>query len=297
VVQEASRKAVFPREIAKYLDVAVYVLDTRAPLATFHIERELKAKRLFLLAKADIADGTETNRWLKFFHEREVAAFPFVKDEPQTLSPVRGFLSSVLTEKTRQRTKRGIRETTLRVVVLGVPNTGKSTVINRLVGRRKAATGDRPGITRGYSWVRILDGVELLDTPGILREYVRVKRGRAKLMALRMIPEEAALVDDAVATLLSAFGEHNWAKLQKFYRVGEKVQKMSAAEVIAFVGRVIEGPRWKDALAEQVGYRIIADANRGRFGRFSLETVAVEGQELAELLEKLEEQVLRARRP
>jgi len=289
VVQQASRKAVFPPEIAKYLDVAAYVLDARAPVATFHIERELAARRLFLLAKADLADAAETNRWRSFFEQHGLPAFAFVKDESDSLSPVRGFLSSARAQKSEQRARRGIRQTTLRVVVLGVPNTGKSTVINRLVGQRKAPTGDRPGITRGYSWVRILDGVELLDTPGILREYARVKRGKAKLLALRLVPEEAALVGDAVGALVAAFDDRNWSKLQKFYRLGEKVRKMSAAEAIAFVGKVVEGPRWKDSLADEVGSRIIADANRGRFGRFSLETVATEGEELAGLFRRFGE--------
>jgi len=287
MVQQASTRGVFPREIAAYLDVAIYVLEARAPLATFHIERELKGTRIFTLNKADLADTGETNRWVSFFSEHGLDAIPLSTKNESGYERLGELLVDAWERKHAKRAKKGIRDTVLRVVSLGVPNTGKSTVINRLTGHGRARTGDRPGITRGYQWVRIAEGVDLLDTPGVLREFSRFKTGRPRLLALGLIPEDENALEGALDAVFSRLGDHGWAKLQKFYKVDERVQDLASWDAVQFIGHRLKGGKMTDALLPDVGYRILAAFRQGRFGRVSLETVQEQGPELEELLARL----------
>ncbi len=289
MVQQASKKSVFPREIAAYLDVAIYVLEARAPLATFHVERELKGTRIFTLNKADLADAGETRRWVRFFSEHGLDAIPLSTKDESGYERLGELLVDAWERKHAKRAKKGIRDTVLRVVSLGVPNTGKSTVINRLTGHGRARTGDRPGITRGYQWVRIADGVDLLDTPGVLREFSRFKAGRPRLLALGLIPEDENALEGALEAMFSHLGDHGWAKLAKFFKVdGRRVRNLSVWETVKFIGHRLKGGKMTDAHLPDVGFRILAAFRQGRFGRVSLETVEEHGPKLAELMARLE---------
>ena len=286
MVQQASTRSVFPPEIAAYMDVAVYVLDARAPLTTFHVERQLAGERVFVLNKADLADPKETTRWRRCFASLGLEALPLSIRDAEGHRKLRDLLESHRLRKHAARALKVIRETALRVVVLGVPNTGKSTLINRLVGRRKAPTGSRPGLTRGYIWVRILDSVDLLDTPGVLREYARLRKSKPRLLALGLIPEDTRVLEAALDDVLSRLSEHNWRKFQQFYGVDSCVRELSSWEVAELVGRRSRG-KTTEASLDDLGYRLLADFRQGRFGQVSLETTAGQGDELAALVARL----------
>ncbi len=287
VVQQASQKALFPSDIAAYLDVAVYVLEARAPLATFHVETELSGARIFLLNKADLADPRETARWAKLFQEQGLTALSMSSNDSSSFARLTKHLSSVWEVKHAARAAQGIRETTIRCVVIGVPNTGKSTIINRLTGTHRARTGNRPGITRGYQWIRIIDGVDLLDTPGILRDYARFKQGRPHLLALGLITEDEGSLENALRAVFARLGDRGWAKFSAFYKLRE-LDKAEPWVMADAVGRRVLGARMSDALLDDMGYKILGDFRHARFGRITLETVDDYGPKLADLLRRLE---------
>lgn len=288
MVQQASQKALFPSDIAAYLDVAVYVLEARAPLATFHVERELSGARVFLLNKSDLADPQETRRWLELFNENGLNALAISSDDSSAFSRLDKHLTRVWEAKHKSRAKKGIRETTIRCVVIGVPNTGKSTIINRMTGTHRARTGNRPGITRGYQWIRIMDGVDLLDTPGILRDYARFKQGRHHLLALGLIPEDEGSLENALRAVMARLGVRGWAKLREFYKLRD-VDETEPWVVADAVGRRVLGARMSDALLDDMGYKILGDFRHARFGRITLETAAEYGPKLVDLLRRLDE--------
>lgn len=288
VVQQASQKALFPSDIAAYLDVAVYVLEARAPLATFHVERELSGARVFLLNKADLADPQETRRWLELFNENGLIALAISSDDSSAFSRLDKLLTRVWEAKHKSRAKQGIQETTIRCVVIGVPNTGKSTIINRMTGTHRARTGNRPGITRGYQWIRIMDGVDLLDTPGILRDYARFKQGRHHLLALGLIPEDEGSLENALRAVMARLSVRGWAKLREFYKLRD-VDETEPWVVADAVGRRVLGARMSDALLDDMGYKILGDFRHARFGRITLETAAEYGPKLVDLLRRLDE--------
>lgn len=148
------------------VDLVVELIDARAPLSSRNPELSRLSKekqRIILLHKADGGEEKINTRWLSHYREGGFRALPSSVRLPRTLG---SFLNLLKTQGQRLRSSRFKRP--LRLVIVGIPNVGKSTLINYLVGRAAARTGDRPGVTRGAQWIRLMPEVELLDTPGVL---------------------------------------------------------------------------------------------------------------------------------
>ncbi len=155
----------------KLVDAVCEILDARIPLASRNPELSalLGSKpRLILLNRADQADPAITEQWIRHFKESGVRAF---SADCQGGAGVKRFVPEVrelLRERWDAYAQKGQAGRVMRVMVAGVPNVGKSSLINRLTGRRAAPVEDRPGVTRGQQWYKLDDGMELLDTPGVL---------------------------------------------------------------------------------------------------------------------------------
>lgn len=152
------------------IDVAVYVLDARAPRSCINPDFRRYIEKLptvYVLNKADLADRNMTERWKKVLSSNGNIAL----SADSTVSGASGAILSAITSLCsgviERKAARGVRAA-IRAMVLGVPNTGKSTLINNLIGKGKAVTGNKAGVTRGKQWFRVSDRVELMDTPGTL---------------------------------------------------------------------------------------------------------------------------------
>lgn len=156
------------REILKdnlrLVNVVIEILDARIPFSSQNpdLKRLMgNKKRVIVLNKRDLADDNLTSRWLSFFKGEGILAVSIDSIKGQGMNKLKGVLKGI-----KEEGKRGKRP--LRALVAGVPNVGKSSFINSLVGRSVAKTGGKPGVTRGKQWIKISRGIELLDTPGIL---------------------------------------------------------------------------------------------------------------------------------
>ena len=156
----------------KLIDFVIELLDARIPLASRNpmIDQIVKAKpRLILLNKADLADPACTEAWIHFFRDRlGIDAMEFDATSSAGVANLTERARQLLSHKRQAMLKKGIRPRAMRALIVGIPNVGKSTLINRLAGRQVAATGDRPGVTKGQQWIKVGKELELLDTPGIL---------------------------------------------------------------------------------------------------------------------------------
>ncbi len=154
----------------KLVDIVVELLDARAPKATINPQFDDligHKKRLIVLNKADLADPEITKQWVKYIETQGKAVLTFnaKTDPPKRLLDAIANVGSFVNQ--RQQAK-GQRARAIRAMVIGIPNVGKSSLINRLIGRSSAKTGDKPGVTRGKQWLRLNGNVDLFDTPGIL---------------------------------------------------------------------------------------------------------------------------------
>ena len=158
-------------ENLKMVDAVCEILDARIPRASRNpdIDRLAAGKpRLVILNRTDLADPAVTARWRRHFESRGLA---ILETDAKSGRGVKEFAPAVrrlLAEKLREYEAKGQVGRALRVMILGIPNVGKSTFINKVAGRKAAIAGDRPGVTRGKQWISIDSGLELLDTPGIL---------------------------------------------------------------------------------------------------------------------------------
>ncbi len=179
-------------ELIKWVDLVIEVLDARVPLSTRHPKADEifgNKPRLLVFTKSDLADADRTRRVIAEIQEET--------DYPCLLVTLRsdaakGQIMSACIDATKERLdaliKKGLLPRPMRVCVVGLPNVGKSSLINWLIGQRKTKVGDRPGITKGTQWVRVHPKLELLDTPGILPPAQFPKPVKSKLAICNLIP-------------------------------------------------------------------------------------------------------------
>lgn len=277
MTQQASRKPVFPPEIAPYLDVAAYLLDARAPATTLYFDALLAGKELLLLTRCSQAELRATRQWQKYFARAGYPCFIIDALSGDGLDAVLDYLAQLLRRKTAMAAKRGIASATLRVAALGVPNVGKSTFLNTLLGEKRLKVGNKPGITRGRQWVRLFEDVEVLDTPGILRDPAALNRRKPYWLLLNLMPYETHLRESALSLLLDKLGSRGLNKLRQFYKI--KSEDFVYEDLYGLLALVAQARGFKadaDEGLEHAARRVIMDFQHGRFGRISLEHAGVD---------------------
>ena len=155
----------------KLIDVVIELLDARAPLSSRNPDIDELAKgkaRLVVLNKADLADERATKRFSEKFKEKGFTVTAMDSRKSGTAKLLNDSIRKACEEKIEQNKKKGILNRPMRAMVTGIPNVGKSTLINTLAGKASTKTGNKPGVTKGKQWIRLNKQVELLDTPGIL---------------------------------------------------------------------------------------------------------------------------------
>ncbi|KXH80102.1 ribosome biogenesis GTPase YlqF [Sporosarcina sp. HYO08] len=158
-------------EQLKLVDIVFELIDARLPLSSRNpmIDEVVHQKpRLLILNKMDLADEAETKRWIRYFEERGIRAVAINSFEGKGLQTVTKAAKEILEPKLERMRKRGIRPGAIRAMIVGIPNVGKSTLINRLARKNIAKTGNKPGVTKAQQWIKFGKELELLDTPGIL---------------------------------------------------------------------------------------------------------------------------------
>ena len=158
-------------EDLKLIDVIVEVLDARIPISSQNpdIKEYCKnKKRVVVLNKSDLADENETNKWIKYFKEQEIPAISVDCNSGKGVNEVIRAVKEVSKENQEKFSNKGRVGKSIRIMILGIPNVGKSTFINKITKRKTAQVGNKPGVTRQKQWVKVDNEIELMDTPGIL---------------------------------------------------------------------------------------------------------------------------------
>ncbi|SEN14114.1 ribosome biogenesis GTPase YlqF [Lihuaxuella thermophila] len=261
-------------EKIKLVDVVFELLDARLPLSSRNpmIHDLVKHKpRLLLLTKCDLADERGNQRWIDYFRSQGNAVLPIDAQTGKGVGQIQPAAETLLQPLFAAREKKGIRSRKVRAMVLGIPNVGKSSLINRLAKRSATVTGDRPGVTKAQQWIRIGQTLELLDTPGILWPKFDDPQVGMRLAASGAIKEEILPLEEVALYAVGYLSERYPELLAERYKLKD-LSGFEGAELMAEIGKK-RGCLQKggEINFEKTAEIILNDLRSGRIGRVTLE--------------------------
>ena len=195
-------------EKLKLISIAVIAVDARAPQSTMSPDllKLLSGKAcVIVLNKSDLANETQTKHWAEYYQRQFGSALHFSATQDKA-SKLLGAIREASAPIKKRYAQKGMRKT-IRVLVAGVPNVGKSAIINRLIGKKSAKEGDKPGVTRGLQWVRLSDDLELLDSPGLLWPKIESQEAAAKIAVLGSLKNEITDVTALARSLIDMLAD------------------------------------------------------------------------------------------
>lgn len=227
-------------EKLKLIDIVYELVDARIPQSSRNPMIDdiiANKKRILILNKKDMADESITKEWIQYYKEQGIASIAI---DSQTGSGLKQIvqLSKELLEKEREKMKaKGVKPRAIRALIVGIPNVGKSTLINRLAGRNIAKTGDRPGITKQQSWIKTGKELELLDTPGILWPKFEDEEVGLKLAATGAIKDEILNLQDVAAYAMRYLIKHYPDRLMDRYQIDNLSNENEIVDLFDHIGK------------------------------------------------------------
>lgn len=257
----------------KAVDVAVELLDARIPSSSANpmVEKLLNGKpHLLILNKADLADPAITEKWIAYYKGEGLTALPMTAGNRRDKQLLLREIQKLGQPMVNRWKKRGMNPRPVRLIVLGIPNVGKSTLINMLAGRAAARTANTPGHTRGKQWVRLTNGVDLLDTPGILWPKFDDQSAAMKLAMTGAIAGDVFQADEVVPELLRILSRVAPKALERVYGIQNADQdpQILLEEAGRRRGCLLAGGAIDYDRAETA---VLSDYRSGKLGRISLD--------------------------
>ena len=262
-------------EKLKLVDIIFELVDARLPLSSRNpmIDEVVGQKiRLLILNKADMADDHQTKKWLKYFDERGHKAVAINSFDSKGLQQVIKAAKELLEEKWERMRSRGIKPRAIRAMIVGIPNVGKSTLINRLAKKNLAKTGNTPGVTKAQQWIKVEKELELLDTPGILWPKFEDQTVGYKLALTGAIKDTLINMEDLAVYGLRFLAEHYPKRMEERYKLTEVDEKLvETFDHIGKLRRTFSGGGEIDY--DQVAQLVVRDIRNQHLGKLTFDIV------------------------
>lgn len=260
-------------ERLKQVDLVMELLDARLPLSSRNpMMNDILADkpRLVLLNKSDLADERANREWLNYFTTQHVHALVIDARSGKGVKQLPREAANLMQEKWNKMEKKGIIKKTVRCLIVGIPNVGKSSLINRLAGRSAAKTGDRPGVTKAQQWIKVGTHMQLLDTPGILWPKFDDPEIGQRLAASGAIKEEILPIEEVALYVTQYLRERYPHGLMERYQLDELPE--DNVRLLELIGQkrgcTVSGGMIDLEKASDV---LLRDLRSGKMGRISLE--------------------------
>lgn len=257
------------QENLKLVDAVIEVIDARIPVSSRNpiIDELVKSKpRIIVLNKSDLADRESVKLWADYFKENGSKAISMNCMNGAGVKQLFRMLSLMEAEKNKEQ----IRQKPYRMMIVGVPNVGKSSLINRMTGRKSAQTGDRPGVTKGKQWLKLQNNMQLLDTPGILWPKFEDPKAGLNLAFCGSIKDEIIDVPTLGMELIGVLAERYPQLLQERYKIEEiaetpleNMENMAVKRGCILPGKKID--------YERIGKLVLDEFRGGKIGHITLE--------------------------
>jgi len=223
----------------RYIDVVVEILDARIPLSgrNPNFNDILKNKpRIIVLNKYDLADKAVTDLWIKAYAEKGIKVIPVSCSTGFGINKIAPAAKELMHDRLEKEKAKGITKP-VKIMMVGIPNVGKSTLINKLVGKSKTEVGNRPGVTKTEQWVRIRDGLELLDTPGLLPPKFENQELAKNLAYTGAIKDEIINTELLSYSLLEYLRDNYSELLASRYKLTEDISQLQGHEILEYIGK------------------------------------------------------------
>lgn len=259
------------KEKLDLIDIVFEVIDARIPKSSKNIDVDelIKNKpRILIMTKLDLCDETETKKWINYYEKKGYKVIPLDLINNPNLSKIYDETSKLQQELNEKRHKKGLKERRLRALILGIPNVGKSTLINRLVGRKATNVGNKPGITKQLEWIRINNNLELLDTPGILWPKLDNQEIALNLASMTAIKEEILDSEEVAVYIINTMLKLYPDSIKNRYNITDT---SDIVVILDQIGKKIGAIRNKETDYEKVYVTVLKDLREGYLGKVTFD--------------------------
>ena len=272
------------REI-RNVDCVLQVLDARIPLSSLNpeIERITAGKpHLYVLNKADLADPEITRQWLAYFRAAGAGCVPMDSRQAGRAGAVKAPIEKALAELMERRRSKGMVGARIRVMVVGIPNVGKSTFINSFAGAARAKAANKPGVTRGKQWITV-GGYDLMDMPGVLWKKFDSLETAANLAFIGSIRDDILDIEELACGLLGSIRGIYPQRLQQRYKLPDEALSLPPYELLQAIGArrgmLVSGG---EVDTERAARMLVGEFRASKWGRISLERPPAHGTDTVE---------------
>ena len=260
------------------IDVVFEVIDARIPYSSKNkdIDTIVKNKpKIIIMTKIDLCDQKKTNEWIKYYEKLGNIVIPVDLTNNYNVDKIYKEIDKIAISLTEKRKKQGLQPRKVRALIVGIPNVGKSTLINRLVGKKATNVGNKPGITKQLEWIRVNNQVELLDSPGILWPKLDNADVALNLASTTAIKEEILDLEEVSIYIIKKMLKEYPNNIKQRYNLSSEID--NETEIVSIrvkIGAKIGAVRNNETNYDKVYATIIKDLREGYLGKITFDNIS-----------------------
>jgi len=267
------------KENIDLIDIVYEVIDSRIPVSSKNkdIDEMIKNKpRILIMTKYDLCDIQKTKKWQEYYQQKGYKVILVDLINKPNLQMIYDETTNLLKELNEKRIAKGLKERKARALILGIPNVGKSTLINRLVGKKATTVGNKPGITKNLEWIRINNQIELLDTPGILWPRLDNQIIALNLASMTAIKEEILDLEEVAIYIINTMLKLYPKNIKERYNLNTENYEDSEFDIVEIldqIGKKIGAIKNHETDYEKVYKTVLKDLREGYLGKVTFDEI------------------------